>query len=318
MDSLAAAVAQHGYSLLFLIVFLEAVGLPVPAALALLVAGGTAAHGTLDPEICWLTALSAMLLGDSIMYVLGRVTGWWLLRQLCRVALNPEACILQSADSFYKRGRVLLIFAKFIPGINTMAPPLAGSMSMPSWQFFGLDLLGAMLYTGTWFGAGYLFSGVLSSISSGYAAFGRVVGWVVVAAVLVWIANRVRLWFRAKKQRPVRTIQADELAKSKDGVMVLDVRSHGYYDKGTKRIHGSARLEPNALSVESGALPKDKEIVLYCTCYREATSATVARALEEQGLKVSVLEGGFSAWKKAGLPVEDVPADEVVPLPKFA
>jgi rhodanese-related sulfurtransferase len=99
--------------------------------------------------------------------------------------------------------------------------------------------------------------------------------------------------------------------------MVLDVRSHGYYEKDTKRIHGSARLEPNALSEHACDLPRDKEIVLYCTCFREATSEKVARALEDQGLKVSVLEGGFRAWKKAGLPVEAVPEDELVPLPKF-
>ena len=113
-------------------------------------------------------------------------------------------------------------------------------------------------------------------------------------------------------------VKAHELAGHADNVLVLDVRSHGYYEKDTKRIHGSARLEPSALSQQASALPKDKEIVLYCTCYREATSSVVARELEGQGLKVSVLEGGFRAWKKAGLPLEAVPEGEVVPLPKFA
>ena len=93
--------------------------------------------------------------------------------------------------------------------------------------------------------------------------------------------------------------------------------SHGYYEKDTKRIHGSARLEPNAISEQAAGLPKDKEIVLYCTCIREGTSAKIARELEDQGLKVSVLEGGFRAWKNAGLPVEAVPDNEIVPLPKF-
>ena len=317
MDFLAHAVAQHGYSILFTIVFLEAIGIPVPAALGLLIAGGSAAMGTLAPVKCVAFALTAMLLGDTLMYLLGRYTGWWLLGMLCRISLNPEACILQSADKFYKRGRALLVVAKFLPGINTMAPPLSGSMSMPPLQFFGLDLMGAALYTGVWFGSGFLFSGFLSAITRGYSAFGSVVSWVLAAAVVVWIGYRIRLWLGARKLRPVRMVKASDLAESGDNVMVLDVRSHGYYEKGTKRIRGSSRLEPNAVSEQAAGLPKDRQIVLYCTCVREATSSKVARALEDRGLMVSVLEGGFRAWKKAGLPLDAVPEDEVVPLPKF-
>jgi membrane protein DedA with SNARE-associated domain len=156
MEFLARAVAQHGYSILFTIVFLEAIGFPVPAALGLLIAGGAAARGTLTPAACVTFALAAMLLGDTLMYLLGKYTGWWLLGVLCRVSLNPEACVMQSADSFYKRGRALLVVAKFVPGINTMAPPLSGSMGMPLVQFFGLDLMGAALYTSVWFGGGFL------------------------------------------------------------------------------------------------------------------------------------------------------------------
>jgi len=316
MEFLSNALAQHGYSILFAVVFMEAIGIPVPAALGLLIAGGAAARGTLAPADCVAFALSAMLLGDTLMYLLGKYTGWWLLGVLCRISLNPEACVLQSADSFYKRGRALLVVAKFLPGINTMAPPLSGSMSMPMPQFLGLDLAGAALYTGVWFGGGFIFSGFLTSITRGYSAFGDVVSWAIGAGVILWIGNRIRLWMGARKQRPVRMMKASDLAGSR-GVMVLDVRSHGYYEKDTQRIHGSARLEPNALSEQMAGLPKDQEIVLYCTCVREATSSKVARALEDQGLKVSVLEGGFRAWKKAGLPVEAVPDDEVMPLPKF-
>ncbi len=317
MEFLAGAVAQHGYSILFTIVFLEAIGIPVPAALGLLIAGGAAARGTLAPITCVGFALSAMLLGDTLMYLLGKYTGWWLLGVLCRISLNPEACVMQSADSFYKRGRALLVVAKFVPGINTMAPPLSGSMGMPLIQFLGLDLAGAALYTGVWFGGGFLFSGFLSAITRGYSAFGDVVSWAIGIGVVVWLGNRIRLWLGARKLRPVRMMKASELAKWPENVMVLDVRSHGYYEKDTTRIHGSARLEPNAVSEQAAGLPKDREIVLYCTCVREATSSKVARALEDQGLKVSVLEGGFRAWKKAGLPVEAVPESEVVALPKF-
>src|SRR5271165_4178496 len=155
MESWQTAIAQHGYAILAAAVFLEAIGLPIPAALALLIAGGAAAHGMLQPSYSLGVALVAMLAGDTLMYLLGRYTGWWLLGILCRISLNPESCILQSADSFYRRGRTLLVIAKFIPGINTMAPPLAGSMRMRVALFLRLDLAGAVLYIGSYFGVGF-------------------------------------------------------------------------------------------------------------------------------------------------------------------
>jgi membrane protein DedA with SNARE-associated domain len=167
MGSLNALLAQHGYLILAVIVFLEAIGIPLPAALALLIAGGAAAQGILQPQYVLGIALFAMLAGDTLMFLLGRYTGWWLLGILCRVSLNPEACILRSADSFYRRGRKLLVIAKFIPGINTMAPPLAGSMNMRFYTFLRLDLAGAVLYLGSYFVVGYIFSGALDVVTRG-------------------------------------------------------------------------------------------------------------------------------------------------------
>ncbi|HEY4084687.1 MAG TPA: rhodanese-like domain-containing protein [Bryobacteraceae bacterium] len=318
MEFVTSAVAVHGYLVLFVLVFMEAVGFPVPAAPGLILAGAAAARGALSPAECVGTALFAIMLGDALMYALGRLTGWWLLGLLCRISLNPEACILQSADSFYRRGRVLLVVVKFIPGINTLAAPLSGSMSMPVWQFLGLDFAGANLYIGAWIAVGFIFSDVLQSMTRGYAAFEAALGWVVGAVILLWAANRIRIWTKAKRAGPVRMIQPEQLARVRSGAWIFDVRSHGYYEKGTMRIQGSRRVDPNSLTEEMASLPKDKAIVLYCTCVRESTSAHVARVMDKSGFDVWVLEGGFRAWKKAGLPVEEVPEDEVLPLPKFA
>src|ERR1039458_5733617 len=106
MDSLLSALPRHGYSILFLFVFLETVGIPIPAALAMLVAGAAAAAGSLNPALVGAYALSAMMLGDTLMFVLGRYTGWWLLGLLCRLWLNPESCILRSADRDRKSTRL--------------------------------------------------------------------------------------------------------------------------------------------------------------------------------------------------------------------
>lgn len=318
MEPLVLSIARHGVPILFLVVFAESVGMPVPAALGLLVAGGAAARGALAPGQALAVGLGAMLIGDNLLFLLGRYTGWWLLGLLCRFSLNPEACILRAADAFHRRGRVLLIFAKFLPGVNTMAPPLAGSMNMPFRQFFPLDFLGAALYVGSYFAAGYAFSDFLATLMRGYSIVGGAVGWIVGAGLAVWFANRVRLWLRYRNETPVPMVEPHEVAGRRHEFAVFDVRSHGYYDSGTRRIEGSIRLEPNAISAQMERLPRNREIVLYCTCFREATAVKVSRMLAEKGIPSSVLRGGLGAWRKADLPLEPVPDDEIVPLPKFA
>src|SRR5713226_3136590 len=167
MNNLLIAVSHHGYLLVFLLVFAEAVGLPVPAALALVAAGAASAAHVLSAPVSFLTATVAMLLGDSILFVVGRYTGWALLGFICRLSLNPETCILRSAESFYKRGRTALLFSKFIPGVNSMASPLAGSMKMMPLQFLQFDLAGACLYILAYGGLGYVFRDFVAKITHG-------------------------------------------------------------------------------------------------------------------------------------------------------
>jgi membrane protein DedA with SNARE-associated domain/rhodanese-related sulfurtransferase len=318
MESLISGLALHGYSLLCAAVFLQAIGLPVPAALALLIAGGASARGSLQGSYALGGALLAMLAGDTLMFVMGRYTGWWLLGVLCRVSLNPESCILRSADSFYRRGRALLVVAKFIPGINTMAPPLAGCMNMSLMQFLALDLAGAALYTGAYFWVGFLFSGALEAITHGYQTFGRVVGWVVIVLVAGYVAFQIWLWIRAHALRTVPfAIPSDAARHRAAGAYIYDVRSHGYFDAKATRITGSRRLDPNSLNRSREEFPNAKQIYVYCTCVREATSVRVARELQNRGIRVAVIKGGLRAWKVAGLPVEAVPLEEMEALPTF-
>src|SRR3989442_10883489 len=156
MKDLVALLADHGYAVVFWVVFAEAIGLPMPAALALVGAGAAVASGSLSAPVVLLLAIVAMLLGDVVLFALGRKMGWALLGFLCKVSINPETCILRSAESFYKRGKMTVVIAKFIPGVNTMAAPLAGSMKMRFWQFLQLDFLGAFLYSVTYLLVGYV------------------------------------------------------------------------------------------------------------------------------------------------------------------
>jgi len=269
MNSLLTTIGQHGYLVLFGLVFAEAIGLPVPAAVALVGGGAAAAAHLLRLPAVIGTAMLAMLLGDSLLYILGRHMGWALLGLLCKVSTNPESCILRSAESFYKRGKITLVIAKFIPGVNTMAPPLAGSMKMKFEQFLRLDIIGASLYALAYIMLGFLFRDFLASITHGFHVVGRSFEEVLIFAVIGYVIYRLWLYRKHRVYRIVPRVQVEELAhrlaEGDNNVMIVDVRSHGYYDAGTERIKGSVRIEPNNLNEELQRIPKDRDIYLYCT-----------------------------------------------------
>ena len=268
--NLFLVMARHGYALTFGLLLAEAIGLPFPAALALVAAGAAvAAHALWGPYVL-AAALTALLLGDTAQFWLGRYMGWALLGFLCRVSINPETCILRSAESFYKRGKITLVIAKFIPGVNTMAAPLAGSMKMRFSQFLRLDFAGALVYSVTYLLVGYVSRDFLAALLRGFHAAGRAMEGVIVAALAVYAIYRIVQYRKNKTYSVVPRIQVEELARrlaSQDAgrVQIVDVRSHGYYDSGSSRIKNSIRIEPNNLEEEIKNLPKDKDIYLYCT-----------------------------------------------------
>jgi membrane protein DedA with SNARE-associated domain len=270
MHDLLPIMTRHGYALIFAILLAESVGLPFPASIALVAGGAAVASHTLSGPGMMLAATVALLIGDTGQFWLGRYSGWGLLAFLCRLSMNPETCILRSAESFYKRGKMTLLIAKFIPGINTMTAPLAGSMNMRFWQFLRLDLVGCLLYTTTYLLIGYLSHDVLAKVLNGFNAAGRAMEVVIVVALLLYAIYRVVQFRKYRKYDVVPRIQVEELAArlasdQKDCVLIVDVRSHGYYNAGAERIRGSIRIEPNNLDEEIKNLPKDKDIYLYCT-----------------------------------------------------
>jgi len=262
--------AHHGYALTFTILLAEACGLPLPASIALVIAGAAIAAHTLSAPWVIVAGMLALLVGDSAQFLLGRYAGWALLGFLCRLSMNPETCILRSAESFYKRGKLTLVIAKFIPGINTMAAPLAGSMKMRYWQFVRFDLMGALLYCLAYLTVGYLSRDVLAATLRSFHAAGRSMEIIVIVALIAYAGYHLAQIRRYREYDVVPRVHVPELVArlaSADAinVQIADVRSHGYYDIGAERIAGSIRIEPNQLEEEIKHLPKNKDIYLYCT-----------------------------------------------------
>jgi membrane protein DedA with SNARE-associated domain len=271
MDELLRLLSRYGYTILFFNLLLESIGLPIPAGPILVAAGAASAFGTLQLGLVVVISLLGMILGDWLLYVAGRYSGWALLGFLCRLSANPETCVLTSAQLFYKRGRVALLFSKFLPGINTMAAPMAGSLNMRSSQFLGLDVLGTMLYTFPFIAFGYFFSHLVSAITDWLYSLSlglELLGLLLLVAYLIY---RLRNYWKNRLYRAVPQVTVDLLAErlsSKEAgerVLIVDARSHGYYDAGAMRIKGSSRIEPNNLTAEMEKLPKNKDIYIYCT-----------------------------------------------------
>jgi membrane protein DedA with SNARE-associated domain len=270
MEDLLPLIARHGYSLLAAVCFAEAIGFPLPAALAILTAGAVAAYGKMHFYSVFGLAFVAIVMGDMILYFLGRATGWALLGVLCRLSANPETCILRSAEYFYRRGKQTLLFAKFIPGINVMSPPLAGSMKMRVEDFLQFDALGVAFYVGVYAAAGYFFSDALRTITRGLRSTGFAAEVVFGIGLALYVIYRIWLHRKYRLLDGVSRIPVEELAQrlnldENHTILIADVRSHGYYDAASERIAGSIRIEPNNLEVEIKNLPKDREIYLYCT-----------------------------------------------------
>jgi membrane protein DedA with SNARE-associated domain/rhodanese-related sulfurtransferase len=322
MSDFFSLTVHQGYFVICLVVFAEAIGVPVPGAVALVAGGAAAAAGALYGPAVALFAVAAMLSADSLLYVLGSHMGWTLLKFLCRVSVDQETCVLRAAESFYRRGRTTLLIAKFIPGVSTMAAPLAGSMKMRFFRFLGLDFLGASAYALAYGAVGFIFRDSVAKIVSGFRAAGHAVEIVIILAVVAFIGYRVSLYWKRRADRVVPRVQVAALAAKLQAegpgkILLADVRSHGYYSAGAVLIPSSIRIEPNNLRAEIKIFPRNKDMYLYCTCRSEATSASVAHLLREQGFNAFVIAGGLAAWRRAGNPLETVPETDLVHLLTF-
>jgi membrane protein DedA with SNARE-associated domain/rhodanese-related sulfurtransferase len=326
MDVLSV-IEHHGYAVTAMVLFLSCCGLPLPLSVILLTAGAAAHGGALNLGLVLLIACTAAMCGDTIMYFGGRYTGWWLLAGLCRLSMNPEACIFGSANSFYKRGPKTLVMAKFIPGLATVAAPLAGSLNMRLGRFLRLDATGVLLYVTSWTLLGYVFAPFLRNLIGLVQRVGHVTSAVLLLLVVLYAIWLTANWVRDTRFSAVERVQVQELlermrtATHEKLVIIADVRSHGYYDPGMQRIKNSIRVEPSRLKDELVALREfmqpECEIYLYCSCSHEATSVRVARMLEQENCSTKVIQGGMKAWVKAGGPMEPVPAGDVEHLPRF-
>lgn len=271
MEEILHLLHQYGFWLVFFGVLLESLGLPIPSAPILIAAGAAAHFGTLNFPLLILVAFAGMQIGDVFLFLAGRFTGWAILGLVCRLSASPENCIFKSAESFYRQGKPAIVFGKFLPGMGLMTSPLAGSLNMPPSHFLAYDALGSFLYIGFYSGFGYVFSHLVARIIDGFYSLKKGFLIVLLAGITLYLFQRIWQYrkFRLPHKGPTVTVaELAERMKAPDWLeknLLVDVRSHGYYDRKARRIKGSIRIEPNRLPTEMHRLPREKEIYLYCT-----------------------------------------------------
>jgi len=308
MQDLIALVAHYGLVLVFLNVLLEQIGLPVPAVPTLVVAGAAAAAGQISAAGVFGVAVLGCYIGDGVWFAGGRIYGRRVLRLLCRVSLSPDSCVSQSEYHFERWGKAVLIVSKFVPGLSAVAPPLAGAMRMGWPSFIFLNGIGIALWAALPIGAGMLFASEIERVIGALERYGLLGLELLGALLAAYIA--LKWWERQRFYRALRLarITVDELRdliKGGKQPVVVDVRSSVARKADARFIPGALLMSADEIDEHLRALPKDRDIVFYCTCPNEASAAQVAKRLIEMGYtRVRPLAGGLDAWVAAGLEVE--------------
>jgi len=301
-----------GLSLVFLNVLCDQLGLPVPAVPTLIVAGAMAADGRLPAAAVYALAVLACLIGDSAWYLAGRLFGGRVMSLLCRISLTPDSCVNETQTSFERFGAKLLVFAKFVPGLSLVAPPLAGATRMGTLRFLALSSVGGALWVGVALLGGVLLRPQIERLLPRLAALGGGALALLLLALALYVAYKWWERFRFNRALDMARITVAELhehlAAGADP-LVLDVRSSTAQTLSRKRIPGAQHLPLNEVPAHLPRLPRDRDIVLYCTCPNEASAAKAAKLLMDRGYKrVRPLRGGLDAWIAAGYAVEDAAA----------
>jgi membrane protein DedA with SNARE-associated domain len=268
MDGAIDVLVRYGYAVVFGWVFLEQLGLPIPAVPVLLAAGAAAGTGRLSLALVLALAAVASLVSDVVWYWIGRRGGGRVLGWLCRISLEPDSCVRRTQHVFSVHGARSLLIAKFIPGFSTAAPPLAGIIGMPLLRFVVFTGLGGLLWAGAFVGLGWLFSSQLEVVAAYVVRLGSWAVLLLAAGLGGYIA-----WKYIARQRFLRRIRIARITPAElkarldagEEILVVDVRHRVDFEAEPSIIPGALHLTTEELEARHHEIPRERDIVLYCT-----------------------------------------------------
>lgn len=312
MDQILDMLAHHGVPILFAVVFIDQMGLPVPAVPFLLAAGVLAGAGKLNLGVLVVLSTVSSSLADAIWFHLGRIYGIRILSFLCRISLEPDSCVRRSQDVFSRYGMKAVVVGKFVPGLATIAPPLAGISGVSVPRFIAYDGLASLLYAGSFLLLGFLFSNQLQPVLVALGQMGHWAGLLMVGLLVIYISWKYVQRQRVLRELRIARITVDELRRmqeAKEDIFVVDLRSEIDLQQDPMLIAGAIHFFPKDMETRHQEIPRDRDVVLYCSCPNEVTAARAALLLRKRGItRVRPLAGGFSAWRDRRYPLQLHPA----------
>jgi membrane protein DedA with SNARE-associated domain/rhodanese-related sulfurtransferase len=306
---------RHAYLVLFGWVLVEQGGLPIPSIPLMIAAGTMSAAHKLHVAYALPLVMLACLISDSMWYWMGRKFGARVLEALCRFSLEAATCVTKTQGTVVKRGAFTLLFSKWVPGLSTMAAPIAGQAEVPYAKFVFYDMLGTLLWAGGWLFAGRFFGDVVKKSHTLFGTLAHFAGGLVLVAVVGVLLYRVdkrrrfEVELRGLRLEPgqLMAMIADAESAGLERPFIVDLRHPLDVLAYPEVVPGALRIAPDDLMLSRALIPKERDIVLYCTCPSEETSAKIAMELRRLGIKrVRPLRGGLQGWKDAGFPLEAV------------
>jgi len=300
----------YGYFLIFGWVLLEQLGLPLPATPVLIAAGAMSATEHMNFFAALLAGVLACVIADISWFLFGRRYGHVVLRLLCKFSLESTVCVRRTHESFGKNGAYTLLFAKFIPGLSVVAPPVAGQTGMGLGRFLMFDTAGATIWVGSLLLAGRLFGDALKRDPHVLDFVGRFGGILLLVGILGFLGSRIyrRQTFLSKLRTDRLEPEAlKQMLDAGEDVYIVDLRHPLELVPDPFTLPGAHHVSPDQLAVRHREIPHDRDIVLYCTCPSEATAAKTAMTLSKLGVgRVRPLRGGYDEWKRLGYPLDAV------------
>ena len=299
---------RYGPLVLFLAVFVEQMGIPLPAAPWLLAAGALAGAGKMSVTSAIAAATVGALLADLIWFYLGQRYGSRVLKLICRISLEQDSCVRRTENLFERYGMSSVIAAKFIPGLSTITAPLAGRSGVSVARFFSFDGLGSLLYAACFVLGGFLFSNQLEQILSALDNLGHGALALAIALVGLYIGYKYFQRRRLLSELRMARITVDELHRkleAGENLFILDLRADAELEQEPLLIRGALHITADELMLRHEEIPRDCDVILYCSCPNEVSSARAALLLRRTGIvRVLLLLGGFDAWRERNYPTE--------------
>jgi membrane protein DedA with SNARE-associated domain/rhodanese-related sulfurtransferase len=313
MNQLAHLIQSYGVLIVFGAVLLEQIGLPVPAFPILIAAGALAVDSDLNWLACVAGSVAACLAADYFWFRAGRFYGKRILRLLCKISLSPDSCVSQTEDNFSRYGPKSLVVAKFIPGFNTVAPPLAGAMGTATRRFLWLSAAGALLWTGVGVGVGALFHDSVDDVIGALETMGGTALMVVLGLLALFVLLKYVERRRFLQGVGVPRISIGELQELIEGghdPVFIDARSITAQQMESA-IPGALLYKECAPERLMATLDKDRHIVIYCSCPNDVTAAQVAKEFLVNGFhRARPLHGGLDAWNAHCRTADEVSAQK--------